>query len=96
MVLSNDISHPSVEVLPPCRDLSIGAKAVVAEIEQLLRSQFIPTEYAKHYFQDLDRYRALCQGVRVIGPPLTGKSAASSHDAQMDDKQTVLVDAPSN
>lgn len=96
MVLSNDLPHPSVEVLPPCRDLSIGAKAVVAEIEQSLRSDFIPTEYAKHYFQELDRYRSLRQGVRVIGPRLTGKSAASQHYAQMNGKRAVLVSAPSN
>lgn len=96
MVLSNDIPHPPVDVLPPCRDLSIGPKAVVAEIEQLLRSEFIPTEYAKHYFQELDKYRSLRQGVRVIGPRLTGKSAASQHYAQMADKRTVLVSTPSN
>lgn len=96
MVLSNDIPHPPVDVLPPCRDLSIGPKAVVAEIEQSLRSQFIPTDHAKHYFQELDRYRSLRQGVRVIGPRLTGKSAASRHYAQMADKRAVLVSAPSN
>lgn len=96
MVLSNDISHPSVEVLPPCRDLSIGAKAIVAEIEQSLRSQFIPTAYSKHYFEELDNYRSLRQGVRVIGERLTGKSAASRYYVQMPDKRAVLVSAPSN
>lgn len=52
MVPSDNISHPSIEVLPPCRDLSLDPKVIVSEIEQLLRSQFIPTEQAKHYFQE--------------------------------------------
>jgi DNA transposition AAA+ family ATPase len=96
MVLSDINPHPSIEVLPPCRDLSIGAKAVVSEIEQSLRSQFIPTQYAKNYFDELDRYRSLRQGVRVIGRRLTGKSAASRHYAQMADKRAALVSAPSD
>ena len=54
MALSESISYPQVEVFSPCRDLSIGVEAVIADIKRELRSDFIETEYAKSYFRILD------------------------------------------
>lgn len=96
MALSKSISHPQVEVLSPCRDLSIGVEAVIADIAKELRSDFIETEYAKSYFGLLDNYRQMGQGVRVIGPPLSGKSKASKYYGEMIQKKTAYTAVPSN
>jgi DNA transposition AAA+ family ATPase len=96
MTSSESISQPAIQVLPPCRDLSIGVEAVIADIVTSLRSGFIETEYAKYYFKTLDNYRKMGQGVRVIGPRLSGKSKASRRYGELTDKKTAYSDVPSN
>lgn len=96
MSLPASISNPSIEVLPPCRDLSIGVEAVIADIKAELRDEFILTHYAQSYFKLLDSYRQMGQGVRVIGPPLTGKSKASKHYGEMLKNKTAYATASAN
>lgn len=96
MTFPESISQSAIQVLPPCRDLSVGVEAVVADIVTSLRSEFIETEYTDHYFKSLDNYRKMGQGVRVIGPRLSGKSKASKRYGELTEKKTVYTDVPSN
>ncbi|BAU13919.1 unknown protein [Leptolyngbya sp. NIES-3755] len=96
MTPSESISQPSIQVLSPCRDLSVGVKTVIADIVTSLRSEFIETEYTDHYFKFLDNYRRMGQGVRVIGPRLSGKSKASKRYGELAEKKTAYTDVPAN
>lgn len=84
-----------VEVLAPQLDLTdVLAKA--AEIEELFKTAFIPTDRASQYFRWLDELRLLKQCGRVIGPGDVGKSRSSVQYREEDHKRVSCVKAWSN
>ncbi|MEP0753256.1 ATP-binding protein [Trichocoleus sp. Lan] len=92
MARSQLVTQTPVEVLPPRLDLT-AQLAKVAEIEELFRTAFIPTDRASDYVRWLDELRFLKQCGRVIGPRDVGKSRASIHYRQEDRKRVSYVRA---
>ena len=82
----------TVEVLAPQLD-SAAQLAKAAEIEEIFRTAFIPTDRASEYFRWLDELRFLKQCGRVIGPRTVGKSRTSIHYRQEDHKRVSSVRA---
>ena len=82
----------TVEVLAPQLD-SAAQLAKAAEIEEIFRTAFIPTDRASEYFRWLDELRFLKQCGRVIGPRNVGKSRTSIHYRQEDHKRVSSVRA---
>lgn len=92
MARSQLVTQTPVEVLAPQLDLT-AQLAKVAEIEELFRTAFIPTDRASEYLRWLDELRFLKQCGRVIGPRDVGKSRASIHYRQEDRKRVSYVRA---
>ncbi|MBD1890527.1 ATP-binding protein [Coleofasciculus sp. FACHB-SPT9] len=86
MVRSQLVTQTPVEVLAPQLDLT-ARLAKTAEIKELFRTAFVPTDRASEYFRWLDELRFLKQCGRVIGPRDVGKSRASIHYRQEDRKR---------
>lgn len=84
-----------VEVLAPRLDLT-DVLAKTAEIEELFKTAFVPTDRASQYFRWLDELRLLKQCGRVIGPREVGKSRSSLHYREEDTKRVSYVKAWSN
>lgn len=82
----------TVEVLTPQQD-SKAKLAKVTEIEEILRTCFIPTDRAQEYFRWLDEIRLLRQCGRVIGPRNVGKSRSSIQYSEEDKKRISYVKA---
>ena len=85
-------TQTTVEVLAPQLD-SAAQLAKAAEIEEIFRTAFIPTDRASEYFRWLDELRFLKQCGRVIGPRNVGKSRTSIHYRQEDRKRVSYVRA---
>jgi DNA transposition AAA+ family ATPase len=92
MARSQLATQTTVEVLAPQLD-SAAQLAKVAEIEEIFRTAFIPTDRASEYFRWLDELRFLKQCGRVIGPRDVGKSRTSIHYRQEDRKRVSYVRA---
>ena len=92
MARSQLVTQTPVEVLAPQLDLT-AQLAKVAEIDELFRTAFIPTDRASEYLRWLDELRFLKQCGRVIGPRDVGKSRASIHYRQEDRKRVSYVRA---
>ncbi|MBD2538680.1 ATP-binding protein [Coleofasciculus sp. FACHB-SPT36] len=92
MARSQLATQTPVEVLAPRLDLT-AQLAKVAEIEELFRTAFIPTDRASECFRWLDELRFLKQCGRVIGSRDVGKSRASIHYRQEARKQVSYVRA---
>ncbi|MBD1881264.1 ATP-binding protein [Coleofasciculus sp. FACHB-T130] len=92
MARSQLVTQTPVEVLAPQLDLT-AQLAKVAQIEELFRTAFIPTDRASDYVRWLDELRFLKQCGRVIGPRDVGKSRASIHYRQEDRKRVSYVKA---
>jgi DNA transposition AAA+ family ATPase len=92
MARSQLATQTTVEVLAPQLD-STAQLAKVAEIEEIFRTAFIPTDRASEYFRWLDELRFLKQCGRVIGPRDVGKSRTSIHYRQEDRKRVSYVRA---
>ncbi|WP_375506792.1 AAA family ATPase [uncultured Nostoc sp.] len=78
--------QPSVATIAPQLDLN-AQLAKIAQVEELFRTAFIPTDRASEYFKWLDELRLIKQCGRVIGPRDVGKSRASFQYRQEDRKQ---------
>ncbi len=92
MARSQLATQTTVEVLAPQLD-SAAQLAKAAEIEEIFRTAFIPTDRASEYFRWLDELRFLKQCGRVIGPRNVGKSRTSIHYRQEDRKRVSYVRA---
>jgi len=92
MARSQLATQTTVEVLAPQLD-STAQLAKAAEIEEIFRTAFIPTDRASEYFRWLDELRFLKQCGRVIGPRDVGKSRTSIHYRQEDRKRVSYVRA---
>jgi DNA transposition AAA+ family ATPase len=92
MARSQLVTQTPVEVLAHQLD-STAQLAKVADIEELFRTAFIPTDCASEYFRWLDELRFLKQCGRVIGPRDVGKSRTSIHYRQEDRKRVSYVRA---
>jgi DNA transposition AAA+ family ATPase len=92
MARSQLATQTTVEVLAPQLD-STAQLAKAAEIEEIFRTAFIPTERASEYFRWLDELRFLKHCGRVIGPRNVGKSRTSIHYRQEDRKRVSYVRA---
>lgn len=92
MARSQLVTQTPVEVLAPQLDLT-AQLAKVAEIEELFRTGFIPTDRSLDYFKWLDELRLLKQCGRVIGSRDVGKSRSSFHYRQEDRKRVSYVKA---
>ncbi|MBD1902688.1 ATP-binding protein [Trichocoleus sp. DQ-A3] len=92
MARSQLVTQTPVEILAPQLDLT-AQLAKVAEIEELFKTAFIPTDRASEYLRWLDELRFLKQCGRVIGPRDVGKSRASIHYRQEDRKRVSYVRA---
>ena len=92
MARSQLATQTTVEVLAPQLD-STAQLAKVAEIEEIFRTAFIPTDRASEYFRWLDELRFLKQCGRVIGPRDVGKSRTSIHYRQEDRKRVSYIRA---
>ncbi|MBD1918447.1 MULTISPECIES: AAA family ATPase [Cyanophyceae] len=88
-------THAPVEVLHPALNRT-DFTAKTAEIEELFRTAFIPTDRASQYFKWLDELRLVKQCGRVIGPRDTGKSRSSLYYREEDYKRVSCVKAWSN
>jgi DNA transposition AAA+ family ATPase len=95
MAQSQLVPQTPVEVLAPELDMT-SLLAKTAEIEELFKIAFIPTERASRYFRWLDELRLLKQCGRAIGPRDVGKSRASIHYRIEDAKRVSYVKAWSN
>lgn len=92
MARSQLVTQTPVEVLAPQLDLT-AQLAKAAEIEELFKTGFIPTDRSSDYFKWLDELRFLKQCGRVIGPRDVGKSRASIHYREEDRKRVSYVRA---
>src|SRR4028119_262672 len=92
MARSQLATQTTVEVLAPQLD-SAAQLAKAAEIEEIFRTAFIPTDRTSEYFRWLDELRFLKQCGRVIGPRNVGKSRTSIHYRQEDRKRVSYVRA---
>ena len=92
MARSQLATQTTVEVLAPQLD-STAQLAKAAEIEEVFRTAFIPTNRTSEYFRWLDELRFLKQCGRVIGPRNVGKSRTSIHYRQEDHKRVSSVRA---
>jgi DNA transposition AAA+ family ATPase len=92
MARSQLATQTPVEVLAPQLDLN-AQLARAAEIEELFRTGFIPTDRSSDYFKWLDELRLLKECGRVIGPRDVGKSRASIHYREEDRKRVSYVRA---
>jgi DNA transposition AAA+ family ATPase len=92
MARSQLATQTTVEVLAPQLD-STAQLAKAAEIEEIFRTGFIPTDRASEYFRCLDEVRQHPECVRVIGPRDVGKSRTSIHYRQEDRKRVSYVRA---
>jgi DNA transposition AAA+ family ATPase len=92
MARSQLATQTTVEVLAPQLD-STAQLAKAAEIEELFRTGFIPTDRYSEYVRWLDELRFLKQCGRVVGPRDVGKSRASIHYRQEDHKRVSYVRA---
>ena len=95
MAQSQFVPQTPVEVLAPELDMT-SLLAKTAEIEELFKIAFIPTERASQYFRWLDELRLLKQCGRAIGPRDVGKTRASIHYRTEDAKRVSYVKAWSN
>jgi len=95
MAQSQLVPQTPIEVLAPELDM-ISLLAKTAEIEELFKIAFIPTERASQYFRWLDELRLLKQCGRVIGPRDVGKTRASIEYRTEDAKRVSYVKAWSN
>ena len=92
MARSQLATQTTVEVLAPQLD-SAAQLAKAAEIEEIFRTAFIPTDRTSEYFRWLDELRFLKHCGRVIGPRNVGKSRTSIHYRQEDRKRVSYVRA---
>jgi DNA transposition AAA+ family ATPase len=92
MARSQLATQTTVEVLAPQLD-SAAQLAKAAEIEEIFRTAFIPTDRTSDYFRWLDELRFLKHCGRVIGPRNVGKSRTSIHYRQEDRKRVSYVRA---
>jgi DNA transposition AAA+ family ATPase len=92
MARSQLATQTTVEVLAPQLD-SAAQLAKAAEIEEIFRTAFIPTDRTSEYFRWLDELRFLKQCGRVIGPRNVGKSRTSIHYRQEERKRVSYVRA---
>jgi DNA transposition AAA+ family ATPase len=92
MARSQLATQTTVEVLAPQLD-SAAQLAKAAEIEEIFRKAFIPTDRTSDYFRWLDELRFLKHCGRVIGPRNVGKSRTSIHYRQEDRKRVSYVRA---
>jgi DNA transposition AAA+ family ATPase len=92
MARSQLVTQTTVEVLAPQLDLN-AQLARAAEIEELFRTGFIPTNHSSNYFKWLDELRFLKQCGRVIGPRDVGKSRSSIHYREENRKRVSYVRA---
>jgi DNA transposition AAA+ family ATPase len=95
MANSQLATHVAVEVLAPALNMT-DLIAKTAEIEELFKTAFIPTERASQYFRWLDELRLIKQCGRVIGLRDVGKSRSSLHYRHEDYKRVLYVKAWSN
>lgn len=88
-------THVSIEVLSPALDMT-DMIAKTAEIEELFKTAFIPTDRASQCFRWFDELRLIKQCGRVIGPRDVGKSRSSLHYRDEDSRRVSYVRAWSN